>query len=63
MDCELPSFSVHVILQARILSGLSFPSPTDLPNPGILHCKQILYYLSHVKLYVYKQLFSYRERW
>ena len=33
-------------------SGLPFPSPQDLPNPGIepasfLHCRQILYCLSH----------------
>ena len=30
-----PGFSVHVILQARILEWLPFPSPEDLPNPGI----------------------------
>ena len=34
-------------------SGLPFPSPGDLPHPGIkpwspaLHCRQILYHLSH----------------
>ena len=32
-------------------SGLPFPSPGNLPNPGIkrglLHCRQILYHLSH----------------
>ena len=32
-------------------SGLPFPSPRDLPNPGIEpglpHCRQILYHLSH----------------
>ena len=32
-------------------SGLPFPSPGDLPkqrwNPGLLHCRQILYRLSH----------------
>ena len=27
--------SVHGILQARTLGGLSFPSPGDLPDPGI----------------------------
>jgi len=26
---------VHGILQARILEGVAFPSPGDLPNPGI----------------------------
>ena len=35
MDCSLPSFFVHGILQARILSGLPFPSPGDFPDPGI----------------------------
>ena len=32
-------------------SGLPFPSPGDLPDPGIepsfLHCRQMLYHLSH----------------
>ena len=32
-------------------SGLPFPSPGDLPNPGIdlglLYCRQMLYLLSH----------------
>ena len=35
MDCSLPGFSVHGILQARILEGAAFPAPGDLPNPGI----------------------------
>ena len=35
MDYSLPGSSVHEILQARILEWLSFPSPGDLPNPGI----------------------------
>ena len=33
--CSLPSSSVHGILQARYWSGLPFPSPGDLPDPGI----------------------------
>ena len=32
---ELPGSSVHGILQARIWSELPFPSPGDLPDPGI----------------------------
>ena len=28
-------------------SGLPFASPGDLPNPGLLHYKQICYCLSH----------------
>ena len=35
MDCSLPGSSVHGILQARNWSGLPFPSPEDLPHPGI----------------------------
>ena len=34
MDCSPPGSSVHGILQTRILE-LPFPSPGDLPNPGI----------------------------
>ena len=49
--CSPPGSSVHGILQARVWSGVPFPSPGDLPNPGIepglLHCGQILYHLSH----------------
>ena len=29
------SYSVHGTLQANYWSGLPFPSPGDLPNPGI----------------------------
>ena len=35
MDCSPSDSYVHGILQARILSGLSFFSPGDLPHPGI----------------------------
>ena len=35
MDCSLPGSSVHGIFQAIYWSGLPFPSPGDLPNPGI----------------------------
>ena len=34
-DCSPPGSSVHGIFQTRILSGLPFPSPGDLPDPGI----------------------------
>ena len=33
-DCSLPGFSIHGILQ-EYWSGLPFPSPEDLPDPGI----------------------------
>ena len=35
VDCSLPGFSVHGFLQARILEWSPFPSPADLPDPGI----------------------------
>ena len=35
MYCSPPGSSVHGILQARILEGLPFPPPGDLPDPGI----------------------------
>ena len=50
MDCSPPSSSVHGILQARILgchSLLQGIFPTQESNPGLLHCRQILYRLSH----------------
>ena len=52
LDCSLPGSSVrgdspgkntgvgcHVLLQGIF--------PTQVPNPGLLHCKWILYHLSH----------------
>ena len=35
MDYSLPGSSVHGISQAKNWSGLPFPSPGDLPKPGI----------------------------
>ena len=35
MDYSPPVFSVHGIFQARIPSGLLFPTPEDLLNPGM----------------------------
>ena len=35
VDCSLPGSSVHGIFQARTLEWVAFPSPGDLPNPGI----------------------------
>ena len=35
MDCRLPGTSAPGISQARLLSGLPFPSLGDLPNPGL----------------------------
>ena len=52
MDCSPPGSSVLGILQARIQeSGSCFLLqgifPTQGLNPGLLHCRQILYCLSH----------------
>ena len=35
VDCSIPGSSLHGILQAEYWSGLPFPSPGDLPDPGI----------------------------
>ena len=35
MDCSLPGFSVHGILQARILEWFAISFSRDLPHPGI----------------------------
>ena len=51
MDCSSPGSTGHNILQARILEWVATPFSKDLPDPGIkpglLHCRQILYCLSH----------------
>ena len=33
--CDPTRYTVHGILQARILERVAIPSPWDLPNPGI----------------------------
>ena len=49
--CDPMDYTVHGILHARILEWKPFPSPGDLPNqglnPGLPHCRWILYLLSH----------------
>ena len=52
MDCNPPGSSVHGISQARILEWVAFSFSkgiflTQGSNPGLLHCRQILYHLSH----------------
>ena len=52
MDCSLQGSSVHEILEARILEWvyrflLQGIFPTQGWNLGLLHCRQILYHLSH----------------
>ena len=33
--CNPMDYTVHGILQARILEWVAIPSPGDLPNPGV----------------------------
>ena len=52
MDCSLPGSSVHGIFQARILEWIviSFCRGSSWPRNGTqvcLHCRQMLYCLSH----------------
>ena len=51
-NCSPPGSSLHGVLQARILEWAVIPfsrgsSLTQGLNPGLLHCRQILYCLSH----------------
>ena len=45
VDCSPPGSSVHWILQWEYWSGLPCPPPGN-PNPGLPHCRWILYPLS-----------------
>ena len=51
MDYSPPGSSVHGILQARILEWVAIPFSRGSSrlglNWGLLHCRQILYHLSH----------------
>ena len=52
MDCSPPGSSVHGILQAKTLDWVDNPFsrgifPTQGLNPGLPHCRQILWHLSH----------------
>ena len=52
MDCSLSGPSIHGIFQARVLEwiAISFSrgsSRTQGSNPGLPHCRQTLYCLSH----------------
>ena len=52
LDCSPPGFPVHEILQARILEWGAIPFPRGSSQPrewnlNLLHCRQILYHLSH----------------
>ena len=50
--CDPTDYTAHGILQARTLEWVAFPFsrgifPTQGSNPGLPHCRQILYQLSH----------------
>ena len=45
--CDPVDYTVRGILKAKILEWEAFHFLGDLPNPGLLHCGQILYQLSH----------------
>ena len=52
MDCSLPGFSVHGIFQARVLGWVAIAFSqgiflTQGSKPGLPHCRQKLYPLSH----------------
>jgi len=45
-------YTVHGTLQAKILEWVAFPFSTGSmqgSNPGLPHCRRILYQLSHKK--------------
>ena len=57
MDCRQAGSSVHGILQARILGWVAIfllqeIFLTQKLNPGLLHCRQILYWLSYMSEWV-----------
>ena len=45
--CDVMDYRVHGIIQGKILEWVAIPSPGDLPNPDLLHCRWILYQLSY----------------
>ena len=50
--CDSTDYTVHGILQARILEWVAFPFsrgifPIQGSNLGLLHCRWVLYQLSH----------------
>ena len=50
--CDPMDYTVHGILQSRVLEWVAVPFsrgtfPTQGSNPGLLHCRWILYQLNH----------------
>ena len=65
MGCSLPGSSLHGILQVRRLEWVAIlfsrgSFPTQESNLCLLHCKNILYHLSHKgRLYIYIHIYTY----
>ena len=57
MHCSPPGSSVLGILQARILEWTAIPFSRGL-NPGLLHCRRILYCQSHQGKPIHRFQFS-----
>ena len=67
MDCSPPGFSVHGILHTRILEWAAIPFsrgifPTQVSNPGLLHCRQILYHLNDQVNFLTKDVITHLAR-
>ena len=69
MDCSPPGSSVHGILQARILEWVAFPSPGDLPDPGIkprspaLQAESLPSEPPGKPIYVYTHISTWKWKW
>jgi len=64
MDYSPPGSSINGILQARTLEWVAMPFsrgifPTQGSNSSLLHCRRILYHLSHQENPVFLEM---RER-
>ena len=66
MDCSPPGSPVHGILQAGILEWVSHfllqrIFLTQGLNLGLVHCRQILYQLSHQRRLIYREKKKFRK--
>ena len=68
MDCNPPGFSVHGILQARILEWVAIPFSRGCSQPRDqtwVSCigRQIIYHLSHQRsLYIHREIVTNRKK-
>ena len=63
MDCSPPGPSVHGIFQQESWSGLPFPSPEDLLDPGIEPASLCIYCIGRQILYRQRHLGSPLSLW